>query len=365
MTIEIRKPGDSGNVAVSFIDSSRIVLDIESDNAAPFKQWFYFELCAKELTTVSLELIVEDTSFGGWHDAQPVIQTPGGTWQRHYAAFVNGRLKLKLTLLRGVTRIAYFEPYPYSSHKLFLASITTSESISVSTIGESLQGLPIDMIGIKLGKPPFKTIWVTARQHPGEVMGSWWIEGFIEKIERWKETPVGLKVFVVPMLNPDGVVHGNIRTNAAGVDLNRAWQSSPVHHAPEVTAVLSEMYKYPPDLYLDVHGVEDMRHCFLQPPEGTYGESTQATSKFAHFEAIVASHNRDLQRTTKFPYSGDGSIASNFITEEFQCLGLTVEMPFQDTSHNPQPGVGWTSERSGNLGADTFSSCVAFLAASA
>jgi murein tripeptide amidase MpaA len=28
-----------------------------------------------------------------------------------------------------------------------------------------------------------------------------------------------------PMVNPDGVVHGNYRTNLAGVDLNRVWDS--------------------------------------------------------------------------------------------------------------------------------------------
>jgi murein tripeptide amidase MpaA len=28
-----------------------------------------------------------------------------------------------------------------------------------------------------------------------------------------------------PMVNPDGVIHGNYRTNLAGVDLNRVWDS--------------------------------------------------------------------------------------------------------------------------------------------
>ena len=30
-------------------------------------------------------------------------------------------------------------------------------------------------------------------------------------------------VFVVPMVNPDGVVHGSSRCNLAGLDLNRQW----------------------------------------------------------------------------------------------------------------------------------------------
>ena len=31
------------------------------------------------------------------------------------------------------------------------------------------------------------------------------------------------EVFVFPMVNPDGVIHGMSRTNMAGLDLNRHW----------------------------------------------------------------------------------------------------------------------------------------------
>lgn len=30
-------------------------------------------------------------------------------------------------------------------------------------------------------------------------------------------------IFVIPMVNPDGVIHGMARTNMAGLDLNRHW----------------------------------------------------------------------------------------------------------------------------------------------
>lgn len=29
---------------------------------------------------------------------------------------------------------------------------------------------------------------------------------------------------IVPMVNPDGVIHGNYRTSLAGCDLNRRWK---------------------------------------------------------------------------------------------------------------------------------------------
>jgi murein tripeptide amidase MpaA len=30
---------------------------------------------------------------------------------------------------------------------------------------------------------------------------------------------------IVPMVNPDGVIHGNYRSNLSGVDLNRKWDT--------------------------------------------------------------------------------------------------------------------------------------------
>lgn len=39
---------------------------------------------------------------------------------------------------------------------------------------------------------------------------------------------------VIPMLNPDGVIYGNFRTNLAGFDLNRQWLEPNRWMHPEV-----------------------------------------------------------------------------------------------------------------------------------
>lgn len=33
-------------------------------------------------------------------------------------------------------------------------------------------------------------------------------------------------------MNPDGVIHGNYRTNLAGIDLNRVWDSADSELSP-------------------------------------------------------------------------------------------------------------------------------------
>ena len=46
---------------------------------------------------------------------------------------------------------------------------------------------------------------------------------------------------VVPNMNPDGAVRGNLRTNGAGANLNREWQSPSMEKSPEVFLVRQAM----------------------------------------------------------------------------------------------------------------------------
>ncbi len=60
-----------------------------------------------------------------------------------------------------------------------------------------------------------------ARQHPGETIGSWMMEGFLNKLD--EGIFESILWVVVPMMNVDGVILGNNRTGIAGLDYNRYW----------------------------------------------------------------------------------------------------------------------------------------------
>jgi cytosolic carboxypeptidase protein 2/3 len=65
-----------------------------------------------------------------------------------------------------------------------------------------------------------------ARQHPGETPGSFIMEGILDfLLDLENEEAIMLRktcVFhIIPMMNPDGVVHGNYRCSLSGTDLNR------------------------------------------------------------------------------------------------------------------------------------------------
>lgn len=65
-------------------------------------------------------------------------------------------------------------------------------------------------------------------------------------------------VYVVPMLNIDGVIHGNQRTNLAGQDLNRVWDKPSLLLNPIIYATkrLAEMIQAERkiEVFCDIHG---------------------------------------------------------------------------------------------------------------
>lgn len=76
---------------------------------------------------------------------------------------------------------------------------------------------------------------ILGRQHPGETPGSYVGEEILLELLRSSNEVDFLcwryDIFLIPMVNQDGVQLGNYRSNYAGFDLNRNWlHPDPVHH---------------------------------------------------------------------------------------------------------------------------------------
>jgi murein tripeptide amidase MpaA len=93
-----------------------------------------------------------------------------------------------------------------------------------------------------------KAIVLTSRVHPGEPQASFMLEGSLQFIlgdtELAKELRKHFVFLVVPMLNPDGVIHGNYRCSLLGCDLNRKWMTPnkflhpPIYHTKQLIRYL-------------------------------------------------------------------------------------------------------------------------------
>jgi murein tripeptide amidase MpaA len=100
--------------------------------------------------------------------------------------------------------------------------------VKKNVIGKSLTGLDLPVLHIsnhQSNESKKKNIVVTGRVHPGESNSSLILNGFISYMigssREAEELRNKCNFFIIPMLNPDGVVLGNTRGGAAGKDLNR------------------------------------------------------------------------------------------------------------------------------------------------
>ncbi len=189
------------------------------------------------------------------------------------------------------------------------------------------------------------------------------MEGVIERLQE-RDDPVMNQLlavadlYLVPHMNPDGSFHGHLRTNANGKDLNRAWQDSTQESSPEVFFVKQQMEKYGVDMFLDVHGDEEIPYVFTAACEGNPGYSAKQQQLEEQFRSHLSSITRDFQTrygyTRSRPGQANMNLACNSVGEQYQCLSLTLEMPFKDNDDAPNPTTGWDGKRSKQLAKDVL-----------
>ncbi|CAM6001558.1 unnamed protein product [Sphagnum balticum] len=109
-------------------------------------------------------------------------------------------------------------------------------------------GNSLEAILINENKNYKAVVVAIARQHPGETVGSWMMEGFIKKLREIKNQDI--LWIIIPMINVDGVILGNNRTGLLGLDFNRNWniqeESQRQSLFPEVMASSFGIYRDKP-----------------------------------------------------------------------------------------------------------------------
>ena len=175
-------------------------------------------------------------------------------------------------------------PYTYSTlqdylHKLSITK-TNKNKIKFSTLNKTICGNPLDILYITNFASTQsvinarQSIIFTARVHPGETSGSYVIESVINNLLNNSEQSNNLLdkyIFkIIPMLNPDGVIHGHYRNNILGKDLNRMWQDPRDNETPTIYYLKKLISINKPFFFCDFHGHSNMPNCALyccSPPK--------------------------------------------------------------------------------------------------
>ncbi|KPC01312.1 Peptidase M14, carboxypeptidase A [Pseudomonas syringae pv. maculicola] len=368
MTLTISSDFDSGNIQVlDSSDPAHIKLAIRPDTQSAHFQWFHFKvdgLNVGQTYGLSLSNASESTFNSAWSGYNAVASYDHKHWFRVPSGFDGKALNFSLVADQAQVWFAYFEPYSRERHDRLIEQAQANAGMQLLATGKSVEGRDIQLLRKGDGSEGKRKIWFIAQQHPGEHMAEWFMEGVIERLQQKDDTALqqllaSADLYLVPNMNPDGAFHGHLRTNAAGKDLNRAWQDSTEAQSPEVLFVRQQMEKYGVDMFLDVHGDEEIPHVFTAACEGNPGYTAHQRQLEERFRSRLSEVTVDFQTAYGYPRSAPGqanmNLAANAIGERYKCLALTLEMPFKDHDNAPDPLTGWSGKRSAQLAKDVLS----------
>ncbi len=355
---------DSGNIdVISAQNPADIQLAIKKDHNSEFYQWFHFKLHNTEHTehVMHLNNAGKSAYVEGWENYQAVASYDRQHWFRVPTEFDGTNLTITFTPEHDSTYFAYFAPYSYERHQDLIHSAQLDIDCQLQVLGQTLDGR--DMSVLKVGEEGEgkKVIWITARQHPGESMAEWFMEGFIDRLldedDGVARSLLNSAVFyLVPNMNPDGSARGHLRTNANGVNLNREWQTPSMENSPEVYLVREKMLETGVDMLLDIHGDEALPFNFVAGCEGVPSYDARHKALEEKFKNVLLAITPEFQDDKGYdkdePGQANLTVCANWVGEQFKCLSYTVEMPFKDNDLLPDYSVGWSDERSSLFGRD-------------
>ena len=372
--IQINAAFDSGNIEVLSISGASARLAIRKDHQSDFFQWFHFRVSGADGRELELKITGLNASAypGGWTDYNAAVSEDREYWGRAASSFDagedGGTLTIRYQPETDLAWFAYFAPFSQERHHDLVAHAATSEGVTYRCLGHSIDGRAIDCLEMGEGATP---VWLIARQHPGESMAEWWMEGALDMLCDPAD-PVArvlrarCRLYLVPNCNPDGSFRGHLRTNAVGANLNREWADPTPERSPEVLAIRNAMDASGVRFCMDVHGDEAIAANFLAGFEGIPGWTDELGAEYARYKAILDRRSPDFQTVKGYPTAPAGranlTMSTNQIAQRFGACAMTLEMPFKDNADLPDPEQGWSPERSRLLARDCLASLAEWLA---
>lgn len=368
---------DSGNISVIEAKGpGNIRLVINKDNNSDFYQWFHFRLTGAkgQLCAMNIENAGDAAYTGGWEDYQAVASYDHETWFRVSTVYKDGTLTIQHVPETDSVYYAYFAPYSYERHQQLVSSAALDERVRLEVIGETCDGRDLDLLTVgeasSENESEKKKIWIIARQHPGESMAEWMVEGILERLlddddALSRELLNKCVFYIMPNVNPDGSIRGHLRCNAKGQNLNRDWDEPDRLKSPEIFHLKNKMDELGLDFSLDCHGDEALPYNFIACFEGVPDLNQYNLDTAYMFGRELEKVNPDFQNEKGYgksaPGTGNPGMSTNQIAHRFDAVAMTLEMPFKDTVDSPNAETGWSPERSIKLGYSSLDALSAVL----
>lgn len=282
---------DAGNIIQKKCESINNVntytLEIKKDpypknTRKKYQNWYYFQV--NNVKGKKCKFIIENlvNIDNDWKGHNVVYTYNHECFYRHPTKFNEKRNYISWEFKPKKNKIWFSYYIPYSRKRVYDLNHKLSKRKNVSKIilGKSSLNNKIELL--RFGKG-LKHIFMIARQHPGETIGSWMLEGFLKSLfstSLKKQSNILFNKFtfhIISMVNPDGVELGHWYTQKHGHNCNREWMKKT---CPEVKMIYKYMKQYKGCLYFDFHGDEGCKKHFFTTCDKTKKDKNSSWNFF-------------------------------------------------------------------------------------
>jgi tetratricopeptide (TPR) repeat protein len=262
MKIDVRADFPGGNVLVVRNEGSTVYLAPDLRGGKP---WFYWHFEATASEPGNGKFVFQGSPMIGVNGAA-VSNDGGKTWRWQGAGlvtFADPKLpraeqseSFQYLFKKGErARFAVAIPYLPADLDAFLATLAGNPRFKKSYLTKTRSGTPVELLEIGRSGERCQAMLVTARHHACESTASYALEGLVR--EALSDSSAGrafrekYHLFVVPMVDKDGVAAGDQGKNRSPHDHNRDYGDAPIY--PETSAIQELARAYDIRHTLDLH----------------------------------------------------------------------------------------------------------------
>ena len=265
---------DSGNLGGVYDDDDGVIhVKINKDPCGFFQLWYHFRVdvdAGESWANKDFSIVIDEIDRASCvfrEDLTPMHSVNGGSWHPvpggalwDVCAENEGALRVEFSIrmIAGESHhFAFCEPYTYAQSQNLgrdleaLGGHSTWLDVTRKSLCRTPGDLSVDMFTFQAKKrtsnqhrAPRRDALIIGRVHPGEAPASYLIAALARALCADEMSCIyqnGMRIHIIPMLNPDGVYHGFYRTNMHGVNLNRSYSSPDPGVTPEVFYLLQKV----------------------------------------------------------------------------------------------------------------------------
>ncbi|GEC10547.1 hypothetical protein SSP24_82020 [Streptomyces spinoverrucosus] len=310
-----------------------------------YPHWFEFEfdldclpMSPPDVITVSLGNAGASQYRNGWPGYRPYVERAKG-WIRldEGGTYQDGVFQFRVPLVGRRLRVAWYEPYDLNRMHRAVLGNAHEDTVRVTMEDDGF-------VCVEAGDPALPAVVLIARQHPGEVISSFFAEGLLDTL--LAREGVGSEFFaqhslvVIPIMNTGGVRRQLHRMDEAGIDYNRTWgeRSAPTP-VTRVRKLLEDGRSI--RLFADIHGdeVSQVSYISYQFGRGTGDRDREPLTGFLSQLTDNCGHPVHVWETPSFARRfaralvrqrrlliRPGLMADRYVARTLPCLSLTYEL---------------------------------------